>query len=42
MSNQYQVYKDARKKDRVPKKKVISDTFDVDTRKAANTARKFL
>ena len=35
--DQYQVYKYAKKKDRVPKKKVITYTFDVDARKAANT-----
>ena len=39
-SNQYQVYKYAKKKDRVPKKKVITDTCDVGGRKATNTARK--
>ena len=42
MSNQYQVYKYAKKKDRVQKKKVITDTCDVSAWKAANTARKSL
>ena len=37
LSNQYQVYKYAKKKNRVPKKKVITDTCDVDARKTANT-----
>ena len=37
--NEYQVCKYAKKKDRVPKKKVITDTCNVDARKAANTAR---
>ena len=41
-SNQYQVYKYAKQKDRVQKKKVITDTCNVDARKAANTARKSL
>ena len=42
LSKHYQVYKYAKKKDRVPKKKGITDTFDVDARKAANTARESL
>ena len=41
-SKQYQVYKKAKKKDRVPKKKGITDTLDVDTRKASDTARESL
>ena len=41
-SKQYQVYKYAKKKERVQKKKVITDTCDVNARKAANTARKSL
>ena len=41
-SKQYQVYKYTKKTDRVAKKKVITETCDVDARKAANTARKSL
>ena len=40
MKNQYQVYKYTKKKDRVQKKKDSIDTFDVNARKAASTARK--